>query len=52
MKVCIKCKGTGKILEKRLSEYLNSFDYYPVPCPHCQQEEDTLNLPKVYSLNN
>ncbi|WP_308255507.1 hypothetical protein [Geminocystis sp. GBBB08] len=46
MKFCIKCKGTGKILEKRASDYLNSFDYYPVSCPHCQEESQT-NSKKV-----
>ena len=36
MKFCLKCKNTGRILEQRLSEYVNSFDYYPAPCPDCQ----------------
>lgn len=49
MKLCLKCKGTGKILEKRLSDYINSYDYYPVPCPHCQ-EETVNNSRKVFSL--
>jgi len=40
MKFCIKCKGTGKILEKRLSDYINSFDYYPVSCPNCQPDSE------------
>ncbi len=35
MKFCLKCKGTGRILEQRLSDYANSFDYYPAPCPDC-----------------
>lgn len=41
MKFCFKCKGTGKILEKRLSDYVNSFDYYPIPCPDCQEVNST-----------
>lgn len=36
MKFCIKCKGSGKILEKKLSDYINSFDYYPAVCPECE----------------
>lgn len=40
MKFCIKCKGTGKILEKRLSDYINSFDYYLAPCPNCQPDSE------------
>ena len=42
MRFCNQCKGTGRILEKRLSDYINSFDYYPVPCPHCQEKENQL----------
>ena len=38
MKFCLKCKNTGRVLEKRLSEYVNSYDYYPVPCPDCTTE--------------
>jgi hypothetical protein len=33
---CVECRGSGKILEQRLSEYANSYDYYPVTCPRCQ----------------
>ncbi|WP_158412768.1 hypothetical protein [Geminocystis herdmanii] len=51
MKFCPKCKGSGKILEKRLSEYVNSYDYYPVPCPHSQQEATAVNSRKSYSLS-
>lgn len=36
MKFCLKCKGSGKILEQRLSDYVNSFDYYPITCPNCE----------------
>lgn len=43
MKFCLKCKNTGRILEQRLSEYINSFDYYPVPCPDCQGEKNYKN---------
>lgn len=39
MKFCLKCKNTGRILEKRLSDYVNSFDYYPVPCLDCQADQ-------------
>jgi len=41
MKFCFKCKNTGRILEQRLSDYVNSFDYYPVPCPDCQPNQTT-----------
>lgn len=41
MKFCLKCKNTGRILEQRLSDYVNSFDYYPVPCPDCQVNQGT-----------
>lgn len=50
MKFCLKCKGTGKILEKRLSDYINSFDYYPIPCPHCQLENQSKSQ-KVSDIN-
>lgn len=51
MKFCTKCKSTGIILEKRLSDYVNSYDYYPVPCPHCQQEATPVNSRKSYYLS-
>lgn len=51
MTFCNKCKGTGKVLEKRFSDYINSFDYYPVPCPHCQEKATTVNSRKLNSLN-
>lgn len=42
MKFCLKCKGTGRILEQRLSDYANSFDYYPVNCPECHEKGQEL----------
>ncbi|MBE9221890.1 hypothetical protein IQ215_04190 [Cyanobacterium stanieri LEGE 03274] len=36
MRFCLKCKGSGKVLERRLSDYINSFDYYPIACPDCE----------------
>ncbi|MGI0483194.1 hypothetical protein ACN4EE_20740 [Geminocystis sp. CENA526] len=51
MKFCVKCKGSGKILERRLSDYINSYDYYPVTCPHCQTQETSVNSRKSYSLS-
>ena len=42
MKFCLRCKGTGRILEQRLSDYVNSYDYYPVPCPDCQKSKESV----------
>ncbi len=42
-KYCFKCKGTGRILEQRLSEYVNSYDYYPVSCPDCGDDKMIMN---------
>lgn len=47
MKYCFKCKGTGKVLEKRLSDYANSYDYYPVTCPDCQDSKSKENAPSL-----
>ena len=49
MKFCLTCKGTGRILEQRLSDYANSYDYYPVPCPDCGGGKNSVN--KTISLN-
>lgn len=52
LKFCLKCKNTGRILEQRLSEYINSFDYYPIPCPDCQGRNITDSRKELsYSLN-
>ncbi len=49
MKYCFKCKGTGKILEQRLSDYVNSYDYFPVICPHCQEDSKSNSVNKIGS---
>ena len=52
MKFCFKCKGTGRILEQRLSDYVNSYDYYPAPCPDCSQTEEGLSSNKRINLSS
>ena len=49
MKFCLKCKGTGRILEQRQSDYANSYDYYPVPCPDCQKVKKSITSRAVVS---
>lgn len=52
IKFCPKCKGTKRILQQRLSEeYANSFDYYPVPCPECNEEKESFENKRI-SLNS
>lgn len=48
MKYCHKCKGTGRILEKRLSDYVNSYDYYPVNCSDCQNNQSTSGVTNLF----
>ena len=52
MKFCLKCKGTGRILERRLSEYVNSYDYYPVSCPDCHKQEQEQSNTNYQSQNS